>query len=82
MRTLKAIIRAIHEGEDGHAVVALPGLIAAVGAIVLAIGAAGASSITAYIGGAALALGIAAAGVIRHREIDYDIFDRLEKLEK
>ncbi len=82
MRTLKAILRAINENEDGHAVAAFPGLIAAVGAIILAVGAAETSSVTAYIGGAVLALGIVAAGVIRHQQIDYDIYDRLNKLEK
>lgn len=82
MSRLIELIRELHENEDGHVVVAIPGLVAAVGAVVLAIGAAEASSVAAYVGGAVLALGIVGAGVVRHREIDYEIYDRLEKLEK
>ena len=69
--------------EHGHAQT-LPGtLIAAVGAIALGIGAANDDlDWLAITGGIVLALGIAIAGSLHHIFVDYDIYGRLEKLEK
>jgi hypothetical protein len=68
-------------GEEGHAMTAPPLLAAAAGAIVLAIGAANDSGITAIIGGIVLAVGIVAASVAEHMVVDYDLYARIEKLE-
>ncbi len=57
-------------------------LLAVGGAIALAVGAAKDSSIAAYIGGAVLAVGILAMGIVRHQVIDYEIYHRLDRLEK
>ena len=75
------VLRTLHEDEGGHVDVGLASLVAAIGAFVLAIGAAGDSDVTAYIGGAVLGLGILVGGFLRHRSIDYDVYARLEKLE-
>ena len=82
MRTMQSLARRVRDEEDGHIAVAVPGLVAAIGALALACGAAEDISWVAYLGGVLLAVGIVGAGVIRHRGIDYEIYDRLEKLEK
>lgn len=75
-------LRRLHDEEDGHAAPGLTTLVAGAGGVVLGIGAASDSDIVTIIGGVVLGLGILAAGVIRHRDIDYDIYRRLEQLEK
>ncbi len=82
MRTLKAILLAVHRGEEGHTQTLATTLVAAGGAIALAVGAAEDSSITIYIGGAVLAVGLVAAIIVNHLTVDYEIYDRLNKLEK
>jgi hypothetical protein len=69
--------------ETGHAQT-LPGtLVAAVGAVLLGIGAAGDDlGWLAIVGGIVLAAGIAAVGALHHVFVDYDIYGRLEELEK
>jgi hypothetical protein len=62
----------------------LPGLlVAAAGAVLLGIGAAGDDmGWLAVTGGIVLAIGIVAASVLNHMFVDYDVFARLDKLEK
>jgi hypothetical protein len=69
--------------ERGHAQT-LPGsLLTMVGAVLLGIGAAGDDlGWLAITGGIVLAAGIVGADVLHHVFVDYDIFGRLEKLEK
>lgn len=81
MERLKTALEAIHEDESGHAQPALATLVAAIGGIVLGIGAAADSDVAAIIGGVVLGLGILAAGVLNHMTVDYEMYDRLEKLE-
>lgn len=70
------------QAENGHAG-PLPGaLIGAVGAIALGIGAAADTGWLAIVGGAVLAVGIFAALVLNHVTVEYDIYARLESLEK
>jgi hypothetical protein len=61
----------------------LPGLLlAAAGAVILGIGAAGDDlGWLAVVGGIVLAVGIVAASVLDHMVVDYNIFERIEKLE-
>lgn len=68
--------------EEGHALPALGNLVAAAGAIALAIGACDNRDWLTIVGGIVLAVGIVAGGVLEHMGVDYDIFGRLEKLEK
>ena len=72
----------IRDEERGHLEVGGPSLIGAVGAILLAIGAAGGTDWLTIAGGVVLAVGIFLAGLARHRFIDYDVWRRLDKLDK
>ena len=68
--------------EEGHAIT-LPGtLLSGAGAILLAIGAANDSGVLAIVGGSLLAVGMLAFSVLAHMGIDYEIFSRLDELEK
>ena len=68
--------------EGGHAA-PLPGLlIAAAGLVCLGIGAANDTGWLAIAGGIAAAVGIVATDLLNHLSIDYNVFGRLEKLEK
>ena len=68
--------------EEGHAPPFLISIVAAAGAIALGIGAAEDSSIVAIIGGVVLGVGVVAALAIHHAAVDYDIYRRLNDLEK
>lgn len=82
MKSLARALGGIHEDESGHVEVGIPSLAAAIGAVVLGIGAAADSDVAAIAGGVVLGVGLMAASLIRHRSIDYDVYGRLEKLEK
>lgn len=76
-RTLAALNR-----EEGHAGPGLSMLVAAAGAVILGIGAAGDDlGWLAVVGGIVLAVGIAAESLLSHMQVDYDVFGRLDKLE-
>jgi hypothetical protein len=76
------LIRRIRDDETGHLEVGGPSLVAAVGAIVLAIGAASDTDWVTITGGVILGVGLFLTGLARHRFFDYDIWRRLDKLEK
>lgn len=82
MRPVRQILRAGIADERGHAAPLLPALLAAAGAVVLAIGVAADSDVASIIGGVILAAGLLAMTVVNHVTVDYGIFDRLDKLEK
>jgi hypothetical protein len=82
MKTVIEGMRRLHEDEQGHVEVGVPSLLAAVGAIMLAIGAAGGTDWLTYVGGIILGLGIFVTGLARHRLIDYDVWERLDRVEK
>lgn len=72
----------VRKGEEGHAGT-LPGMVvAAAGAIALGIGAASDMGWLSIVGGVVLGVGIITLSVLTHMNIDYDIYARLEKLEK
>lgn len=81
---LRLIRNLIHEGrnEDGHAPPALLAVVGAAGAIALGIGAAEDSSIVAIIGGVVLGVGVLGGSVAEHLMIDYEVYKRLDDLEK
>jgi hypothetical protein len=82
MQMIRTNERHVRRGEEGH-VGTVPGLtIGAAGAIALGIGAASGMGWLAITGGVVLAVGIFAASVLNHMKVDYDVFARLEKLEK
>lgn len=68
--------------EQGHAPPLLGMLIGAAGAIILGVGAANDAGALAVIGGIVLATGLLAMLVIQHMVVEYDIYRRLEELEK
>jgi hypothetical protein len=78
---MKRILREL-QSEDGHAPPLAGILIGAAGAILLACGAAEDSGPLTIIGGIVLAVGLLATSVISHMSVEYDIYRRLESLEK
>ncbi len=79
------LIRNLHQlerSEEGHAAPFFLSILAAAGAIALGIGASEDSSIVAIIGGVVLGVGVVAAILVHHTAVDYDIFRRLNDLEK
>ena len=82
MKQVHTAFSRIRDDERGHVIVAVPSLVAAVGAIVLGVGAAADSDWAAIVGGVVLGVGIFLTGLARHRGIDYDVWMRLDKLEK
>jgi hypothetical protein len=79
---MRKAFQRIRDDESGHVTVGMPSLVAAIGAVVLGYGAAGDSDVAAVAGGFVLGLGIMAASIARHRSIDYEVYTRLENLEK
>ena len=75
-------LRQMERSEEGHAAPLFLAIVAAAGAIALGIGASEGSSIAAIIGGVVLGVGVVAAFVANHLTIDYDIYRRLDDLEK
>lgn len=82
MKRLGALARSAHSNEQGHAVPAVASLIGAIGAILLGIGAANDSGGLAIAGGVLAGVGFLAGAVLEHMNVDYDVFRRLENLEK
>ncbi len=82
MNQLIGAYQRIRDDERGHVEVGVPALVGAIGAIVLGIGAGGGGDVVAIIGGIVLAVGVMGGSLARHRAIDYDIWTRLDKLEK
>jgi len=80
-RFIAAFQRANND-ERGHVEVGVPALVAGIAAIVLAIGAAADSDVVTIISGVVLGVALLGASIARHRQIDYDVWRRLDKLEK
>jgi len=79
---MRKMIQRIRDDERGHVIVGVPSLAAGIGAVMLGFGAAEDSYGLAVAGGIVLGVAIFLTGLARHREIDYDVFSRLDKLEK
>jgi len=80
---IRTLINAIVRGEEGHAGPVPAMVVAAAGAVVLGIGAAGDDlGWLAIVGGIVLAVGIMASFLMNHVMVEYDIYARLETLEK
>lgn len=75
-------LRQLERSEEGHTAPFFLSILAAAGAIALGIGASEDSSIVMIVGGVVLGVGVVAAGTAGHMMIDYDIFKRLDDLEK
>jgi hypothetical protein len=77
MTTSELVARA--EAEEGHAIPGLATVIAGIGAVALGIGAANDTGWLAITGGIVAGVGIVAAGVLHHQQIDYELFRRTDK---
>ena len=68
--------------EEGHGIT-LPGTLAGmVGAVLLAVGAVNNQDILTIIGGVVLAGGLLAASLLQHMGVEYEIYGRLDEIEK
>jgi hypothetical protein len=81
---MRAIWRVVEESgeEEGHAIPSLAALVAAIGVLGVGIGAANDTGWLALGGGIVGAVGIVAYMLAQHLNIDYDVYRRLERLEK
>lgn len=79
---LDRIIEAVVRGEQGHGATLVAPVIAAVGAVLLGIGAA-ADDVAwlAVAGGIVLAVGLIALTVINHGTVEKGMYGRLDKLD-
>ena len=75
-------LAAVHANEEGHAVPAVASLAGAIGAILLGIGAANDSGGLAIAGGVIAGVGFLAGAILEHMKVDYDLYRRIEILEK
>ncbi len=82
MRRFIEAIEYVNSDQRGHVEVGVPALVAGIAAIVLAIGAAADSDVVTIISGVVLGVALFAAALLRHRQIDYVVYERLDKLEK
>ena len=79
---LRTIIDAIIHGEEGHGATLVSPVIAAVGAVLLGIGAAGDDmGWLAVTGGIVLAVGLVALMAINHGTVEAGIYGRVDDLE-
>ncbi len=67
--------------EEGHGITLPPVLAGMAGAVLLAVGAVNNQDILTIIGGVVLAAGLLGASVLQHMGVEYEIYERLEKLE-
>ena len=68
--------------EEGHAIT-LPGTLAGmVGAVLLAVGAVNNQDVLTIIGAVVLAVGLLATSLLQHMGVEYEIYGRLDKIEK
>jgi hypothetical protein len=74
------VLRRLNEDESGHAVPLYTTLFGEPGAITLTASIVGGWDVVTIIGGAALTVALALAGVGRHIKVDYGIFEELDDL--
>jgi len=77
---LRSAIARIHREEDGHAGPFLASVIAGIGAILLAIGAARGTGWLTIAGGIVLAVGFVGYDTVHHFMLDRDFYGRIDKL--
>ena len=70
----------LHGDEDGHtAPLVVVG--AGLGAALLSAGAAAGEDVLTIVGGVVLTVGLIAGSMLTHTRMDYEVYDRLNKLE-
>ncbi len=81
MDKVRTILAALNS-EQGHGLPFVGVLPAAAGAVLLGIGAANDTDWLAISGGIVLAIALVVTSMANHISVDYEIYERLEKLEK
>jgi uncharacterized membrane protein YebE (DUF533 family) len=71
----------LHTDESGHVASAVGALPAVAGAILLGIGAANDTGWLAITGGIVAGLGLIVYDLVRHTKNDYEVYERLDRLE-
>ena len=79
---MRKLVATIHRSEEGHAIAALAGVIAGAGIIVMAISAANGTDWLTITGGVVAGVGVVAAQALHHRQVDYELFQRLDAIDK
>lgn len=82
MSMLRSVITRAMWEEDGHLWRLITGVLGAVGAIRLAVGATGGNDTVTWIGGVVVALAFLNSAFLEHSRMDYPIYHRLDELEK
>jgi hypothetical protein len=81
MDRIGSLVSGLHSNEEGHALPAVGALIAGIGIVLLGFGAANANDALCIAGGFIGGLGVIAAALLNHRGVDYELYDRIGKLE-
>ena len=76
-----SFLRRLHEDDAGHMAPAGLSLLGIVAAVALAWGVVGDIDWLVILGAVALGLAAQAGGPLTHREVDYSVFERLDRLE-
>ena len=79
-RSMLNRIRGLHEDTAGHAA-GLFDIVPVTGAVLLGAGAAAGEDVLTIVGAVVLAVGLIAGGVVKHSQLDYPVYDRLNALE-
>ncbi len=74
-------LAALLNSEEGHGITLPATLAGMAGAILLVVGVVNNQDVLTIIGGVVLAVGLLASSMAQHMLIEYDIYDRLDKLE-
>lgn len=82
MTQIQRALLAVHRDEQGHAWSGGPALLGAIGIVALGIGAANDTGWLAIAGGIAGGVGVLAGSVLHHARMDWQVWKRLEDLEK
>lgn len=78
----RTLAKIVSEGEEGHGAPLPAALLGGVGAVLLGIGAANDTGVLTIVGGVVLAVGLLAMQILNHITVDYEIYGRLNDIEK
>jgi hypothetical protein len=79
---MRKLVASIHRAEEGHAVAGLAGVIGGAGIIVMAIAATNGTDWLTIAGGVVGGIGFVTAQALHHRQVDWELFKRVESIEK
>ncbi|MBK9610172.1 hypothetical protein [Candidatus Amarobacter glycogenicus] len=82
MSGFRSFAARVHSSEEGHSLPAVASLLGGAGVVVLGVGAAGDNDALTLVGGIVGGLGVIAASTLDHIKVEWELFTRLDKLEK